>query len=169
MKILLNRERKKGKTKRIEYHHSLISVVIQPYEAEADNEYVIRGNSAIMKCEIPSYVSDFIVVDMWTDSDGGSYYPNNDQYGILRYYTHTIDSSIQFIYRRTYHFVVNGFHFRFHKYFQFQAMIIVPWQNKQKKNKYIFNPIILSLVLTSIFWQLQLVIEQKKRRTKLSN
>lgn len=59
----------------------VISVVIQPYEAEADNEYVIRGNSAIMKCEIPSYVSDFIVVDMWVDSDGGSYYPNNDQYG----------------------------------------------------------------------------------------
>lgn len=58
-----------------------ISVVIQPYEAEADNEYVIRGNAAIMKCEIPSYVSDFIVVDMWADSDGGSYYPNSDQYG----------------------------------------------------------------------------------------
>lgn len=56
-------------------------VVIQQYEAEADNEYVIRGNSAIMKCEIPSYVSDFIVVDMWADSDGGSYYPNNDNYG----------------------------------------------------------------------------------------
>lgn len=57
------------------------SVVIQQYEAEADNEYVIRGNAAIMKCEIPSYVSDFIVVDMWADSDGGSYYPNNDNYG----------------------------------------------------------------------------------------
>lgn len=60
-----------------------ISVVIQQYEAEADNEYVIRGNSAIMKCEIPSYVSDFIVVDMWADSDGGTYYPNNDQYGTV--------------------------------------------------------------------------------------
>lgn len=61
----------------------MISVVIQPYEAEADNEYVIRGNSAIMKCEIPSYVADFINVDMWIDSDGGNYYPNNDQYGII--------------------------------------------------------------------------------------
>lgn len=61
---------------------TIISVVIQPYEAEADNEYVIRGNAAIMKCEIPSYVSDFIVVDMWIDSDGGSYYPNSDLYGI---------------------------------------------------------------------------------------
>lgn len=57
------------------------TVVIQQYEAEADNEYVIRGNSAIMKCEIPSYVSDFIVVDMWADSDGGSYYPNEENYG----------------------------------------------------------------------------------------
>lgn len=58
-------------------------VVIQQYEAEADNEYVIRGNSAIMKCEIPSYVSDFIVVDMWADSDGGSYSPNDENYGTI--------------------------------------------------------------------------------------
>lgn len=63
------------------FHYS--TVVIQQYEAEADNEYVIRGNAAIMKCEIPSYVSDFIVVDMWADSDGGSYYPNNENYGTL--------------------------------------------------------------------------------------
>lgn len=68
--------------------------MIQPYEAEADNEYVIRGNSAIMKCEIPSYVSDFIVVDMWTDSDGGSYYPNNDQYGITNCDSNTYLNSL---------------------------------------------------------------------------
>lgn len=61
---------------------NLYIVVIQTYEAEADNEYVIRGNSAIIKCEIPSFVADFISVDLWVDSDGGSYYPNNDQYGI---------------------------------------------------------------------------------------
>lgn len=59
----------------------MLSVVIQPYEAEADNEYVIRGNAAIMKCEIPSYVADFISVDMWADSDSGTYYPNDNQYG----------------------------------------------------------------------------------------
>ncbi|XP_050081297.1 cell adhesion molecule Dscam2 isoform X48 [Anopheles maculipalpis] len=51
------------------------AVVIQSYEAEADNEYVIRGNSAIMKCEIPSFVSDFVIVDLWSDSDGNEYYP----------------------------------------------------------------------------------------------
>lgn len=59
----------------------IFTVVVQAYEAEADNEYVIRGNAAIMKCEIPSYVSDFIVVDMWADSEGGSYYPNEENYG----------------------------------------------------------------------------------------
>ena len=53
--------------------------MIQSYEAEADNEYVIRGNSVVMKCEIPSYVADFVFVDLWSDSDGTTYYPNSDQ------------------------------------------------------------------------------------------
>ena len=53
--------------------------MIQLYEAEADNEYVIRGNPAVMKCEIPSYVADFVYVDLWQDSIGGTYYPGNDQ------------------------------------------------------------------------------------------
>lgn len=52
-------------------------VVIQSYESEADNEYVIRGNSVVMKCEIPSYVADFVFVDLWLDSEGRNYYPNN--------------------------------------------------------------------------------------------
>lgn len=60
---------------------SFLLVVHQSYEAEADNEYVIRGNSAIMKCEIPSFVADFVSVTHWVDSSGKSYYPDND-YGI---------------------------------------------------------------------------------------
>ncbi|CAH3959398.1 unnamed protein product [Pieris brassicae] len=54
-------------------------VVSQPYEAEADNEYVIRGNAAIMKCEVPSFVSDFVFVEMWMDSEGGTYFPGNNE------------------------------------------------------------------------------------------
>lgn len=53
-------------------------MVSQAYESEADNEYVIRGNSAIMKCEVPSFVADFVSVDLWTDSDGNNYYPSNE-------------------------------------------------------------------------------------------
>ncbi|KOB76283.1 Dscam [Operophtera brumata] len=54
-------------------------VVSQPFEAEADNEYVIRGNAALMKCEVPSFVSDFVYVEMWMDSEGGNYYPGNGE------------------------------------------------------------------------------------------
>lgn len=54
-------------------------MVSQPFEAEADNEYVIRGNAAIMKCEVPSFVSDFVYVEMWMDSDGGTYYPGHNE------------------------------------------------------------------------------------------
>lgn len=57
----------------------MLSVISQPYEPEADNEYVIRGNAALMKCEVPSFVSDFVSVEMWTDSDGGSYFPGHSE------------------------------------------------------------------------------------------
>ena len=35
-----------------------------------DNEYVMRGNSAILKCSIPSFVADFVYVTAWVDEDG---------------------------------------------------------------------------------------------------
>eukprot|EP00102_Acyrthosiphon_pisum_P015634 XP_008186293.1 PREDICTED: Down syndrome cell adhesion molecule-like protein Dscam2 isoform X44 [Acyrthosiphon pisum] len=57
------------------------AVVHQSYEVEADNEYVIRGNSVIMKCEIPSFVADFVSVTHWVDSTGNSYYHDNDYDG----------------------------------------------------------------------------------------
>lgn len=55
-------------------------VVAQSYEVEADNEYVIRGNSAVMKCEVPSFVSDFVTVDIWRDSQGNTY-KTGENYG----------------------------------------------------------------------------------------
>lgn len=63
----------------LNFNFLFASVVIQSYESEADNEYVIRGNSVVMKCEIPSYVADFVFVDLWLDSEGRNYYPNSDQ------------------------------------------------------------------------------------------
>jgi len=46
------------------------TVVIQNYVTEAENEYVIRGNTAIVKCKIPSFVADFVSVDSWiADND----------------------------------------------------------------------------------------------------
>lgn len=33
------------------------------------DEHVLKGNSAIMKCHIPSFVSDFVFVDAWIDDE----------------------------------------------------------------------------------------------------
>lgn len=59
---------------------NFFTVVAQPYEAEADNEYVISGNSVVMKCEIPSFVSDFVTIVNWIDSEGHTYF-QNENYG----------------------------------------------------------------------------------------
>ena len=33
----------------------------------------MRGNSAIMKCLIPSFVADFVFVDAWIDENNSEY------------------------------------------------------------------------------------------------
>lgn len=57
----------------------------QYYEAEVVSEYVIRGNAAILKCTIPSFVAEFVSVESWVGSDGSTFKPSTD-YGIM--YTH---------------------------------------------------------------------------------
>lgn len=46
---------------------------MQYYEAEVVSEYIIKGNAAIIKCNIPSFVTDFVKVEAWTGSDGSEY------------------------------------------------------------------------------------------------
>jgi hypothetical protein len=49
---------------------SFCSVVAQHYDTSVNIEYVIRGNSAILKCQVPSFVADFVDIISWhTDSD----------------------------------------------------------------------------------------------------
>ncbi|XP_061517366.1 cell adhesion molecule Dscam2 isoform X37 [Anopheles gambiae] len=49
------------------------AVVQQYYDSEVNNAYVIRGNSAILKCSIPSFVADFVAVVSWNDDAGNVY------------------------------------------------------------------------------------------------
>lgn len=56
-------------------------VVSQYYVTEAENEYVIRGNSAVMKCKIPSFVADFVYVETWIDSDDHTHAYNDGSFG----------------------------------------------------------------------------------------
>ena len=44
----------------------------QAYKTGASEEYIILGNDALVKCNIPSFVADFVTVDSWADSEGNS-------------------------------------------------------------------------------------------------
>lgn len=57
------------------------SVVSQFYQTEVNNEHVIRGNSAIIKCVIPSFVADFVSVASWVTDDGQTFVPQHKGYG----------------------------------------------------------------------------------------
>ena len=45
--------------------------VNQVYSTKAEDEYVIKGNDVLMKCKIPSFVSDFVEVVGWIENYAG--------------------------------------------------------------------------------------------------
>lgn len=49
---------------------SIVSVVSQAYAVNLMEEYVLRGNAAILKCHIPSFVSEYVTVISWIISEG---------------------------------------------------------------------------------------------------
>ena len=56
----------------------IVTVVAQTYSTAPQHQvYVILGNSALVKCEIPSFVADFISVINWVDNNGAEYFPNH--------------------------------------------------------------------------------------------
>lgn len=54
-----------------------LAVVSQFYITEAENEYVIKGNAAVVKCKIPSFVADFVQIEAWVDEDGVELWRDN--------------------------------------------------------------------------------------------
>ncbi|XP_069356503.1 cell adhesion molecule Dscam1 isoform X29 [Maniola hyperantus] len=44
-------------------------VVSQAYDVKFWEEYVLRGNAAILKCQIPSFVSEYVSVNSWIVSE----------------------------------------------------------------------------------------------------
>ena len=47
----------------------------------AHETYVIAGNSALLKCDIPSFVADLVSVVSWHDNGGGAYQIDSESYG----------------------------------------------------------------------------------------
>ena len=49
-------------------------VVTQDYDTDLLKAFVIKGNEALLKCEIPSFVADFVTVESWVDNEGNQYF-----------------------------------------------------------------------------------------------
>lgn len=50
-------------------------MIQEPYRSDVGLEYVIRGNSVILKCGIPPFIADFVSVISWQD-DAGNVFPS---------------------------------------------------------------------------------------------
>ncbi|XP_033234753.1 Down syndrome cell adhesion molecule-like protein Dscam2 isoform X50 [Drosophila pseudoobscura] len=57
------------------------AVVSQHYEEDIHKAFVIRGNSAILKCDIPSFVADFVNVISWHSDQQENFYPDTEYDG----------------------------------------------------------------------------------------
>ena len=56
--------------------------MVQPsYEIDVFKENVILGNDAIFKCQIPSFVADFVQVDSWVDDKGNQFVVDARDFG----------------------------------------------------------------------------------------
>lgn len=51
----------------------LTTVVQQFYQSRVIDEFVLRGNTGILKCLVPSFVADFVQVETWIADDGKVY------------------------------------------------------------------------------------------------
>ena len=47
-----------------------VAVVSQSYMVHVHDEYVLLGNAGLLRCLVPSFVSDFVLVDTWVGDDG---------------------------------------------------------------------------------------------------
>ena len=56
-------------------------MVSQGYVTHVSQEYVIQGNDVIVKCGIPSFVSDFLTVVSWEDDAGTTLYAESNKNG----------------------------------------------------------------------------------------
>lgn len=62
-------------------------MVHQFYQSRVIDEFVLRGNTGILKCLVPSFVVDFVEIIEWISDDGASITrnPSADEYGMTAY------------------------------------------------------------------------------------
>nr|CAD7441248.1 unnamed protein product [Timema bartmani] len=58
-------------------------VAMQEYTIDAGSSIVVRGNSAVLRCIVPSFVKDFIKVTSWLQDGNFNIFPSRDGDGKL--------------------------------------------------------------------------------------
>lgn len=53
-------------------------MVNQKYTVQVHDEYVMAGNTALLKCQVPTYMSEIVMVTAWVQDTGMHLYPNTD-------------------------------------------------------------------------------------------
>ena len=66
-----------------DYFCMFVTVASQNYRVTVPEESAISGNSALFKCNIPSFVADFLEVTGWINSEGLEYSANAKTFGNL--------------------------------------------------------------------------------------
>ncbi|KAA0187219.1 hypothetical protein HAZT_HAZT009703 [Hyalella azteca] len=59
-----------------DYNIMFYSVVDVTYEARVRDQHVMAGNVAVLTCELPSYVKDYVTVTSWMRDDAFNIFPS---------------------------------------------------------------------------------------------
>ena len=64
-----------------------LSVIGQSYAAEVmTSHHVMGGNTALLACQLPSFVTDLVRVVGWVDDEGNEYLGSTSNYGNCQCY-----------------------------------------------------------------------------------
>ena len=55
-----------------------VLVARQPYHVTVPDDSVIVGNDVVIRCNIPSFVTDFLSVIAWVNSEGSEFHPSTE-------------------------------------------------------------------------------------------
>ena len=61
-----------------------LAAVVQNYDTDVGRENVLLNNDVLFQCNIPSFISDFVTVLAWVDSEGSSYSAGRNTFGNCR-------------------------------------------------------------------------------------
>ncbi|GLG93647.1 Uncharacterized protein GBIM_00999, partial [Gryllus bimaculatus] len=59
------------------------AVVKQHYEVQVRDTYVLKGNTAVLKCEVPAFVKDHVTITSWVQDQSFNIYPTPESDGKL--------------------------------------------------------------------------------------